>query len=224
MEREEGLKLFGETRIMAMFRNVERDRVIPFAEALYDGGIRMIEVTLNSIGAYYVIKDLQKQLGKRVFIGAGAVCDAKDAKEALEAGASFLVAPYTDKRVVKFGQEERLPVYAGALTPAEVAKAWKSGVTGVSLFPAASLGAAYASELREALPHIPLLAAGGINEGNLAEYLRAGCAGCELDAARINRLELKDRHYDVIRDRAAALSQIVRQTQAELEAVEAEAD
>jgi 2-dehydro-3-deoxyphosphogluconate aldolase/(4S)-4-hydroxy-2-oxoglutarate aldolase len=152
---------------------------------LYEGGIHALEIPLNTVGAYYLIKDLRKQLPKKALIGAGAVLDVADAKAALEAGASFLFAPGTDKKVIQFGREENIPVYAGAVTPTEVIKAWKYGAGGVRLFPAASLGAAYAAEIRNELGHIPLVAAGGIGRAQAADYIRAGCDAVSIDCHAI---------------------------------------
>lgn len=220
MDREQGLELFEQTRIIAIVRGVDRERILPLAEAMYDGGIRMLEVTLNSVGAYYMIKDLVKHLGKTMFIGAGTVLDTKDAKAALEAGASFLVTPNTDKRVIHYGAEENIPVYPGALTPTEVVKAWKSGAAAVKLFPASAFGPGYVKELMGPLSHIPLLAVGGVHEGNAAAYLRAGCRGIGIGSSVINRKELLEGNYEAIRNRAAVMTAVVRET---LDAMEAEA-
>jgi 2-dehydro-3-deoxyphosphogluconate aldolase / (4S)-4-hydroxy-2-oxoglutarate aldolase len=221
MEREQGLELFDQTRIVVIVRGVDRDRIIPLAEAMYEGGIRMMEVTLNTVGAYYMIKDLVKHLGKKMFIGAGTVLDTKDAKAAAEAGASFFVTPNTDKRVIQFGTEENIPVYPGALTPTEVVKAWKSGATAVKLFPASTFGPGYVKELMGPLSHIPMLAVGGVHEGNAASYLRAGCKGIGIGSSVINRQELLEGNYEAIRNRAAALTAAVRET---LDAMKAEAE
>ncbi|WP_438447940.1 bifunctional 4-hydroxy-2-oxoglutarate aldolase/2-dehydro-3-deoxy-phosphogluconate aldolase [Gorillibacterium sp. sgz5001074] len=218
MDREEGLELFEKTRTVVIVRGVERDKILPLAEALYEGGIRMLEVTLNTVGAYYMIKDLHKHLGRKMFLGAGTVLDTSDAKAAAEAGASFFVTPNTDKRVIQYGVEENLPVYPGALTPTEVAKAWKSGATAVKLFPASTFGPGYVKELMGPYSHIPLLAVGGVHEGNAAEYLRAGCRGIGVGSAVINRQELAAGDYEALSKRAAALIGTVRATVAELEA------
>jgi 2-dehydro-3-deoxyphosphogluconate aldolase / (4S)-4-hydroxy-2-oxoglutarate aldolase len=210
MERGEGLELLEKTRIMAIVSGVERDRVIPLTEALYEGGIRSLEVALHSVGAFYMIKDLKKHFGKKLFIGAGTVLDVKDAQTAVEAGASFFSAPNADKRVIQYGTEDHIPVYAGALTPTEVVKAWKAGAEAVRLFPVSTFGPAYVRELKDTLGHIPLLAAGGIHEGNAADYLRAGCKGIGMDAAQLYHQELPAGDYQAIRSRAAGLTAAVQ--------------
>lgn len=218
MDREEGLELFEQTRTVVIVRGVERDKIIPLAEALYEGGIRMLEVTLNTVGAYYMIKDLHKQLGRKMFLGAGTVLDTSDAKAAAEAGASFFVTPNTDKRVIHFGQEENLPVFPGALTPTEVAKAWKCGATAVKLFPASTFGPGYVKELMGPYSHIPILAVGGVHEGNAADYLRAGCKGIGIGSAVLNRQEIQAGDYEAVAKRAAKVTGAVRETLAAMAA------
>ncbi|WP_181592699.1 bifunctional 4-hydroxy-2-oxoglutarate aldolase/2-dehydro-3-deoxy-phosphogluconate aldolase [Paenibacillus sp. YN15] len=185
MERGEAAELLKKTGMIASLRGADRDRLAAAAQWLYEGGIHALEIPLNTVGAYYLIKDLRKQLPKKALIGAGAVLDAADAKAALEAGASFLFTPGIDKKVIRFGQDVKVPVYAGAATPTEVIKAWKYGAGGVRLFPAVSLGPGYAAELRHELGHIPLIAAGGIGRAQAAEYIRAGCAAVCLDCAAV---------------------------------------
>lgn len=211
MDREEGLQLFEETRIIVIVRGIEREKIVPVAEALYEGGIRMLEVTLNTVGAYYMIKDLNKQLGRKMFLGAGTVLDTKDAEAALDAGASFLVTPNTDKRVIRFGLEENIPVYPGALTPTEVLKAWKSGATAVKLFPASAFGPGYVKELAGPYGHIPLVAVGGVNESNAADYFKAGCKGIGIGSLVLNREEIEAGDYEAVRDRAARVTALVRE-------------
>lgn len=212
MNREESQELFENTRTFAIVRGVERERILKLAEAVYEGGIRMMEVTLNSVGAFYMIKDLQKHFGKKLGIGAGTVLDVKDAKAAAEAGASYFTTPNTDKRVIQFGAEENIPVYAGAMTPTEVVRAWREGAAAVKLFPASSLGAGYVKELLGPLGHIPLIAVGGVSECNAADYLRAGCKGIGIDVASICQRELHVEDFDMVRSRLAGLMADVKAT------------
>lgn len=185
MEREEGADLLKKAGIIASLRGMDRDKLAVAAHWLYEGGILALEVPLNTVGAYYLIRDLRKQLPKKVQIGAGAVLDVADAKAALEAGASFLFTPGIDKKVIQFGRDMKVPVFAGALTPTEVMKAWKYQADGVRLFPAAAIGPAFAAEIKSELGHIPLIAAGGASRAQAAEYIRAGCDAVCIDHTAI---------------------------------------
>lgn len=205
MKREEGLELLEKTRIIAVIRGVERERILRVAEALLAGGIRAVEITLNTVGAYYAIKDLQKEFGKKLFIGADNVLDTQDVKAAAEAGASFFVTPITDKKVIEYAVEEDIPIFPGAFTPTEVVKAWKAGATAVNIFPTSPYGLSYVKELLGSLSHIPLVATGGINEDNIADFIRAGCRGVGVGSAVINPEEIAKGNYEWVKERAAAL-------------------
>lgn len=212
MSRKEGIQLFEGSKASAIAYGVDRDKAEAYAEALYHGGITTIEVPLNAIGSFYMIRDLKKRFGKKMLIGAGNVLDVKDAKDAEEAGASFLAAPNADKRVMKFAASRDLPFLAGALTPEEIVHAWRAGAAFIRLFPASVFGPGYAGQLHMALGHIPLLAAGGIQEDNAADYLRAGCRGVCIGDARFNQEKLEVNDYDAITAQAVALTNLLGST------------
>lgn len=210
------MELLRQSGMIASLRGMDRDRLDKAARQLYEGGIRAFEVPLNTVGAFYLIKDLRKELGKKAFVGAGAILDAGDAKAALEAGASFLSTPGIDKRVIQFGGEENIPVYAGGVTPTEVMKAWKYGPAGVRLYPAGPMGPDYALELKRGLGHIPLIAAGGIRRSQAADYIRAGCEAVCLDCIQITG---GDTGGEAAR-KAASLAEEIRTAQRALQADE----
>lgn len=218
MNREKGLELLEATRTIAIVRGVDRADILRLADALWEGGLRVMEVTLNTVGAYYMIKDLRKKFGSRMFIGAGTVLDTKDAKAALEAGASFLVTPHADKRVIGFASDENVPVFPGAMTPTEVVKAWKAGATAVKIFPTASLGIGYVKELMGPLGHIPMLAVGGVNEHNAADYIRAGCRGIGVGSSIVHMESIRQGRFDAIAERASRLTAAVQAAVRETEA------
>lgn len=218
MNREEGLKLLDQTGIMTIVRGIDRSAILNVAEALYEGGIRVMEVALNTVGAFYMIKDLNKQFGKKMFIGAGTVLDTNDAKAALEAGAAFFVAPNTDKRVIGYACEENVPVFPGAFTPTEIVRAWKAGATAIKLFPTSSLGIGYVKELMGPLGHIPMLAVGGVHADNAADYLRTGCRGIGVASAVLDLDAIREGRYEAVRERAALFSGRVREAIAAREA------
>lgn len=216
MNREQGLAMLEETRTIAIVRGVDRADILQVAHALWEGGIRVMEVTLNTVGAYYMIKDLRKEFGSRLMVGAGTVLDTKDAKAAQEAGASFFVMPHTDKRVIGFANDENIPVFPGAMTPTEIVKAWKAGATAVKLFPHASQGIGFIQELMGPLGHIPMLAVGGVNEHNAADYIRAGCRGIGVGSSIIDQESIRQKQFDQVSERASRLMAAVQSAIREL--------
>lgn len=211
MNKEQGLALLESVRVIAIVRGVEEKHIAGVAQALLDGGVPVMEVTLNTEGALGMIGRLQEAFGDRMFIGAGTVLDAEDARQALDAGASYLVTPNMDEEVIRLAVGRDVPIFPGAMTPTEIVKAWKAGATAVKVFPSASLGIAYMKELLAPLNRIPLMAVGGVTEDNIGEYLRIGCYGVGIGGSLVNLKEIAAGNYDWVRDKAARLIERSRQ-------------
>ncbi|TVY06703.1 bifunctional 4-hydroxy-2-oxoglutarate aldolase/2-dehydro-3-deoxy-phosphogluconate aldolase [Paenibacillus cremeus] len=205
MNKEQGMKLIEAVRIVAIVRGVEEQHILSLAEALKDGGIPVMEVTLNTEGALGMIEKLQEAYGDTMYIGAGTVLDVEDAKQALDAGASYLVTPNTDEDVIRYAVERGAPIFPGAMTPTEVVKAHKAGATAVKIFPGASLGIGYLKELMGPLNHIPMMAVGGVNEENIAEFMRIGCFGVGIGGSLVNLKEIAAGNFGWVREKAARL-------------------
>jgi 2-dehydro-3-deoxyphosphogluconate aldolase/(4S)-4-hydroxy-2-oxoglutarate aldolase len=205
MNSEQGLREIEKTRIIAIVRGVEEKHIVSVAEALYKGGISVMEITLNTPGALMMINKLQGELGTHMYIGAGTVLDLSDAEKAIEAGASFLVTPNTDEEVIRFAKNQQTPIFPGALTPTEIVKAWKAGATAVKVFPSASMGIAFIKELMGPLDHIPLMAVGGVTEANIKEFISIGCYGLGIGSSLFNKKEIEAGNYSWITEKAARL-------------------
>lgn len=143
-------------------------------EAVAQGGIPIVEITLTVPGAVELIGHLTKHHVKTL-VGAGTVLDADTAKRCADVGASFLTSPAYDAGVVEFGLKNNLTVLPGALSPTEVVEAWRGGCHFVKVFPCAQVGGdKYIRALKMALPQIPLIAAGGVNQQTAAGFILAG--------------------------------------------------
>ncbi|AFH60922.1 bifunctional 4-hydroxy-2-oxoglutarate aldolase/2-dehydro-3-deoxy-phosphogluconate aldolase [Paenibacillus caseinilyticus] len=210
MNREQGLALLESARIVAIVRGVKEEHILGVAEALLDGGIPVMEVTLNTEGALGMISRLQETFGDRMYIGAGTVLDVEDARAAIEADASYLVTPNTDENVIRYAAARDIPIFPGAMTPTEVVRAWKNGASAIKIFPGASLGIGYIKELMGPLSHIPMMAVGGVTEENIGEFIKLGCYGVGIGGSLINLKEIEAGNYGWVRDKAARLAAGVR--------------
>lgn len=193
-------------RIIAIVRGIREQDGERVAQALLDGGITVMEITLNTPGAPDMIRKLKRSFGDRMRIGAGTVLDTDDLNIALEAGASFIVTPNTDEDVIRRSVEAGLPIFPGAMTPSEIVRAWKAGATAVKLFPSASLGLDYIKELQGPLNHIPMIAVGGVKKENIADFLRIGCYAVGIGGSVINLKEIEAGRFDYVTSRAAELT------------------
>lgn len=166
------LSALSTDRVIAVIRADEIPDTSALCAALVEGGIHWIEFTFTTPGIAAHLQQARKVAG--CHIGAGTVLTRAQAEEATAAGAQFLVTPGCRPAVAAFASEAEIPVIMGALTPTEVAVAVDLGATAVKIFPAHALGPRYFSDLAAPYPDIPLVASGGVNSGNAAEFLAAG--------------------------------------------------
>jgi 2-dehydro-3-deoxyphosphogluconate aldolase / (4S)-4-hydroxy-2-oxoglutarate aldolase len=145
------------------------------AQALFDGGVKCLEITLTVPGAPSLIRTLVERWGGDACVGAGTVTNDAEARECLDAGSQFLVSPVTVPSLVLLGHAREVPVMLGALTPTEVHAAALAGSDFVKVFPCSALGgASYLEALRGPFPKIALLPTGGVTLETLATYYKAG--------------------------------------------------
>lgn len=177
MRKERFDKQLADTRVIAILRGATGGDVDSVIRALYAGGIRLAEVTLNTDGALDAIAHLREIWQDTMMIGAGTVTCLREAEEACAAGAEFIVTPNVDPDVIRFCCSRNLPITPGALTPSEVITAKRCGSEYVKLFPAGSMGPDYVRQLLGPLKGTKLLAVGGIHAGNAAAFLESGVYG-----------------------------------------------
>ena len=155
------------TRIVAILRRTDADVAVQTAEALLAGGIRSLEVTCDSPGAFDMIAAITQAFGHHALVGAGTVLDAPNAENAIAAGARFLVSPHVDVDMVRQFTRRGMMWIPGAFTATEVLSAWRAGASIVKLFPAGPSGPAYVKDLRGPLRDIPLLPTGEIGRAHV---------------------------------------------------------
>jgi 2-dehydro-3-deoxyphosphogluconate aldolase/(4S)-4-hydroxy-2-oxoglutarate aldolase len=173
-----------EHKIIAIIRGANPADVIKIAEALYAGGIRILEITMNSAQPLTVIKELNDKFGSRMIIGAGTVLDAESAKKAVAAGASFILSPIVDIEVIKIAKSLGVVNIPGAYTATEIYYAYKNGADIVKVFPATS--PSYLKDITGPLPQIPLLPTGGVTLENIKDFKNAGAVGFGIGSALVN--------------------------------------
>lgn len=209
--KEEG-KVFAEWvwkyRIVAIVRGLDSALCKRLAEALFDGGIRMMEVTFDQTGrlpqeeTVKAIEELRSGWDGKMRIGAGTVLSLQQLSLAEKAGASYIVTPNTNPELIRRAKELGLGVLAGAMTPSEIHTAYEAGADFVKVFPASVLGPEYIRAVQAPLGHIPMLAVGGVNERNIADYLRAGAAGAGVGGGLVSRRNVEEGRLEQIRELA----------------------
>ena len=192
-------------KVVVIIRGIAPAYMSDLFQALYDGGIRMAEITLNSEHALESISMMRKAYDGRMMVGAGTVLNEASAKDAIAAGAQFLVSPNVDEGMIRYAVANGVLPLPGAMTATEVVQAVRFGSPVVKIFPCSSLGPNYIKELKGPLNDIPMLAVGGINEDNVAEYMKAGAIGVGIGGSMVNKEWIHSGRFDLIRDYATML-------------------
>lgn len=199
---------FAATPIIGILRGIHKDVMLATVNAAFDGGLRCIEITMNTPDAVDLIAMADREKRPGTFIGAGTVVTGASCEEAIQAGAKFIVAPTVQTEVVDICKRRSIPVFPGALTPSEVYAAWKAGAYMVKVFPVSAMGGpSYIRELRGPFESVPLLACGGVTLDNLNEYFAAGAHGIAIGARVFNLQVIKAGNFRKIREAIAALVQ-----------------
>lgn len=189
-------------KIVAIIRGIDAGAGDATAQALSDGGIVFLEVTLNTDGALNMISRFREQHGHKMRIGAGTVLDLGQAKEAIAAGAEYIISPNLDEEVVYYGVEQGVEVWPGTMTPTEIVRAYKAGASAVKVFPMGSLGIGYLKEIRAPLGHIPMVATGGVNLQNIRSVLDAGAIAVGLGGNLVDKQLVKDGKFGALAELA----------------------
>ncbi len=170
-------------KLIAIVRGAAPGDIHHIVDALYEGGVRTLEITINSPKALQVIEEVAAKSGDRMFIGAGTVLDPETARSALIAGARFIVSPTFSAATIEMTKRYGAISVPGALSPTEILAAYTCGGDLIKVFPASAVGPAFFKEMSGPLPHIPLMPTGGVSFGNIADYAAAGAKAFGLGSA-----------------------------------------
>lgn len=209
--RQEMIQTVEREKLIAIIRGADREQCMRVAEALYEGGIRLMEITYNqSDPASFrntadTIAQLVKQFEGRMLIGAGTVTTPELAEMTAAAGGRFIISPDTNETVIRRTRELGLVSIPGAMTPTEVMQAHNAGADFVKLFPAGLMGSAYFKALCAPISHVKMLAVGGINDRNIGDFLRAGAVGAGISGDLANRAWIEKGEYFKITETAKKL-------------------
>lgn len=199
-----------EHKIVAILRGIEDRHADAAGQALIDGGIRMMEITMNTPGAAVMIERWRSNFDGKAWVGAGTVLDVDMAKTAADAGAQFLISPNLDEAVIAYGRERGLSVWPGVMTPTEIVKAWKAGADAVKIFPMGTLGTKYLAEIRGPLDQIPLIATGGVDLHNIAEYFKSGANAVGMGGKLVSLEWIREGKFEQVTERAKQFVEAVK--------------
>jgi 2-dehydro-3-deoxyphosphogluconate aldolase / (4S)-4-hydroxy-2-oxoglutarate aldolase len=212
MNKAEVIKQIKETGLIPVVRATSADEAMSAIDAIREGGVSVLEITMTVPGAVGVIEQLTKKYGSDVLVGAGTVLDAETARACMLSGAQFIVSPALNMETIECCRRYGVAVMPGALTPTEVVQAWTAGADLVKVFPAGALGgASYLKALKAPLPHIELVPTGGVSLKTAADFIKAGASALGVGADLVDLKAIRDGQASVITERAKQFVQIVRE-------------
>ena len=198
------LEYVKKRKIVAIVRGLSPEYLIRLGHAFEEGGIGLMEVTYNQ-SAPETWKDtangieaVEKEFGDRLLVGAGTVITLEQVSMTYNAGGHYLVTPTTQPEIIRAGKALGLGLYPGAFTPSEILAAYDAGADAVKVFPASCLGPGYIKAIRAPLSHIPLMAVGGVNEKNAADFMKAGCVGLGVGGNLVNKEWIRNGEWEKI--------------------------
>jgi len=206
----QSLQSIGDSGLIVVMRGLDADLGVRASEVLYEAGVRVIEVTVDSPGALETIRVMSRSLAGKALFGAGTVLDEASAVAAISAGAQFLFAPNLNREVIAAALRYGRVAIPGVFTPTEMVSAAEWGAPAVKLFPANALGPDYVKQVRAPLPHIPIIPTGGVGENNVAEYVKAGAFAVGVGASLIGDLPQKG-DWDELARRASTLVEKIKE-------------
>ncbi len=188
------LTLFEKKPVLGILRGVSEASLSGVLEAAFSGGLRFLEVTLNTSDALHFIRKAVQQFPD-FCVGAGTVLTPDSAQMAVDAGAKFIVSPSLNENVAEFCSKNGVAFFPGALTPTEIERAWNTGATMVKVFPASQMGPEYFKSLKGPFDHIKLMAVGGINLENIPAYCSAGASAFALGGSIFSLSRMANHQY-----------------------------
>lgn len=204
-----------EHKLVAIVRGVYGQDCINLAKALYKGGICLLEVTFDQSNPALwdktaeTVAMLNEQLGEHMMFGTGTVTSTELVALSKKAGARFIVSPDCDPNVIRATVEAGMVSMPGAMTPTEVLQAHKAGADFVKLFPVGTFGPGYVKSVAAPINHVKLLAVGGVNEKNVAEFLKAGAVGAGVGGNLVNKTWIAEGKFQEITALAKAFTDAV---------------
>src|SRR5262245_32036142 len=172
--------------VVAIIRMKDGSKLRAVVDALLDGGVRTLEITMTVPGAVELIREIAPTLPSDFRLGAGTVTDARTVDAVVGAGATFVVSPVFRREVLAACQRHDVPSMPGCFSPTEILDAWEAGADVVKVFPATALGPGFFKDVRGPLPQVKLMPTGGVTIDNAGDWIAAGAVAVGVGTALVD--------------------------------------
>jgi 2-dehydro-3-deoxyphosphogluconate aldolase/(4S)-4-hydroxy-2-oxoglutarate aldolase len=217
MTKQAILSTIREIGLVPVVRTPSAESAVKAIEAIYEGGIRLAEVTMTVPGAVRVLEKLADHFGDRMLLGAGTVLDPETCRVCMLAGAQFFVTPALNFKTIEMAHRYSKPISPGALTPTEVLAAWDAGADIVKIFPCDNVGGPkYIKALKGPFPQIEMIPTGGVSLTTAGDFLKAGACAVAVGGELIDSKTIKEGNYAIFTERARRFLDAVKTARAEM--------
>jgi 2-dehydro-3-deoxyphosphogluconate aldolase/(4S)-4-hydroxy-2-oxoglutarate aldolase len=211
MNKQEVLRRIAEVGVVPVVRASTAEEAVRVVEAIREGGVPVLEITMTVPRAVRVIEQLADRYGPEVVVGAGTVLDPETARACILAGAAFVVSPALNTATIELCRRYSVAVMPGALTPTEVVTAWQAGADVVKVFPCNALGGAkYLKSLKAPLPQVEMIPTGGVSLQTAAEFIEAGALALGVGADLVDTKAIRAGEAGKVTEAARAYVAAVR--------------
>ena len=215
MTKPEVIRRIAEVGVVPVVRAQSADEAMRVVEAIREGGVPVLEITMTVPGAIGVIEQVGRRFGADVLLGAGTVLDAETARACILAGARFVVSPAFDRGTIELCRRYSVAVMPGALTPTEVMAAWTAGADVVKIFPCGAVGgASYIKSLKAPLPQVEMIPTGGVSVKTAADFIRAGSMALGVGADLVDTAAIRDGKARLVTEKAREYVRLVQEARA----------
>ena len=202
MTREQILNRILDKKVIAVIRIKEEKKLKKVIEAIFEGGISVIEITMTVPNAIKLIEHISHSFEKEIIIGVGSVLNKTIAEDAIKAGAKYVVSPIFKKEIIEIAHKYNLPSMPGAFTPTEIQNAYENGADVVKVFPADIVCMSFFKSILAPLPHLKLMPTGGVTLDNAGDWLKAGACAVGVGTALLDKNAIKNEQYDILTSNA----------------------
>ena len=196
--------------VVAVIRMKDPARLRAVVDAIAEGGVRALEITMTVPGAVDLIREIAPTLPSGFVFGAGTVVDAQTVARVVDAGARFVVSPVFRRSVIEACREHDVAALPGCFTPTEILDAWDAGADIVKVFPATTLGPSYLKDVRAPLTQVKLMPTGGVTVENAGDWIRAGAVAVGVGTSLLDTAAIAAGEFHVLRTRAEQIMANIR--------------
>lgn len=200
--RQQIVKELEQEGIVAIIRMEDAEKVKKVVEAIFNGGMRAIEITMNVKGALNIIKEVRGYFGDKILLGVGTVLDTHTIHQAVDAGAMYIVSPILKKEMIEAAHNRGVPIFPGTMTPTEMQQAHEWGADFIKVFPAAVFDMNFIKLIKAPLPHLKLVPVGGITPENVKDWFDSGAALLGVGSAVLDKEAIDREDYHIIIEKA----------------------